>query len=101
MERSARMFGRVCAARARLRHMLTRDEAIPHTETTLLRRVETLVQRLLGVGQAPQRRSPVGQRTPAPPQALGRIGFLPHSSSYLALRKPRLAHVAERLLGRG
>ena len=73
--------------------MPTRREAHGHAETALLRLVEALVQRLLGVGQAPQRRRPGGQRIRAIAQALGRIGTLPGSSTRLALRDPLLADV--------
>ena len=63
--------------------------------------VEALVQRLLGVGQAPQRRCTGGQCVRAIAQALGRIGRLPGSAARLATRDPLLADVTDRLLDRG
>jgi hypothetical protein len=89
------------AVRVSLCPVPMRREAEGHAETALLRLVEALVQRLLGVGQAPQRRRSVGQRIRAIAQALGRIGTLPGSASRLALRDPLLADVTERLLDSG
>jgi hypothetical protein len=86
--RSTSVFDRVSAVCASLRHVPTRREAQGQAETALLRLVEALVQRLLGVGQVPQRHCPGGQRIRAVAQALGRIGTLPGSSSRLALRDP-------------
>ena len=92
--RSASVFGRASAVRMS-------GEAESRAETALLRLVEALVQRLLGVRQAPQRRRPGGQRIRAIAQALGRIGTLPGSRSRLPLRDPLLADVTKRLLDRG
>ena len=78
-----------------------RGEAQSHAETALLGLVEALVQRLLGVGQAPQRRCTGGQCVRAIAQALGRIGRLPGSAARLATRDPLLADVTDRLLDRG
>jgi hypothetical protein len=76
-------------------------EAQGNAETALLRLVKTLVQRLLGVGQAPQRRRPICQRIRAIAQTLGGISRLPRSTSRLALGDPLLADVSDRLLDRG
>jgi hypothetical protein len=56
------VFGRAFAVRVSRRHVPTRGEADSYAETPLLRLVEALVQGLLGIGQAPQRRRPGGQR---------------------------------------
>jgi len=58
--RSASVFRRASAARV-MPHVPTRGEAHSDGEAALLRLVKTLVQGLLGVGQAPQRRRPGGQ----------------------------------------
>ena len=47
------MFGRAFAMRVSRRHVPTRGEADSDPETPLLRLVEALVQRLLGIGQTP------------------------------------------------
>jgi hypothetical protein len=95
------VFGRAFAVRVSLRHAVPpRGEAGKHAEAALLRLVEALVQRLLGVGQAPQRRRPGGQRIRPIAQALDRIGLPPGSLSRLAPRDPLLAVVTERLLDR-
>ena len=99
--RSATYIRAHSAVRLRFRPVPMRREAEGHAETALLRLVEALVQRLLGVGQAPQRRRPGGQRICAIAQALGRIGTLPGSASRIALRDPLLADVTERLLDSG
>src|SRR5437870_6821204 len=59
---STSVFGRAFAVRVSRRHVPTRGEADSDAETPLLRLVEALVQGLLGIGQAPQRRRPGGQR---------------------------------------
>src|ERR1700747_3490361 len=60
---STSVFGRTFAERGgRPRHVPTRGEADSDAETPLLRLVEALVQGLLGIGQAPQRRRSGGQR---------------------------------------
>jgi hypothetical protein len=56
------VFGRAFAVRVSRCHVPTRGEADSDAETPLLRLVEALVQGLLGIGQAPQRRRPGGQR---------------------------------------
>ena len=89
------------AVRVSLRPVPMRCEPQSHAETALLRLVKALVQRLLGVGQAPQRRSSAGQRIRAISQALGRISTLLRSASRLALRDPLPADVTYRLLDRG
>jgi hypothetical protein len=100
--RSASLFGRACAVRASLRHVPTcGGEAESHAEAALLRLIEALIQRFLGIGQAPQVPRPDGQRIGATAQTLGRIGTLPGSASCLAPRDPLLADVTERLLDRG
>jgi hypothetical protein len=96
------LFGRACAVRASLRHVPTcGGEAESHAEAALLRLIEALIQRFLGIGQEPQVRRPDGQRIGATAQTLGRIGTLPGSASCLAPRDPLLADVTERLLDRG
>jgi hypothetical protein len=99
--RSASVFGRDSAARVMFRHVPTRGEAKSDGETALLRLVKALVQRLLGVGQAPQRYGPSTQRIRTSAQALGCIDRLAGSASRLAPREPLLADVTERLLDRG
>jgi hypothetical protein len=79
--RSLSVFGRAFAVRVSLRHAVPpRGEAGKHAEAALLRLVEALVQRLLGVGQAPQRRRPGGQRIRPIAQALDRIGLPPRQA---------------------
>jgi hypothetical protein len=85
---SASVFGRAFAVRVSLRHVPTHDVAESYAETPFLRLVEALVQRLLGVGQAPQCRRPGGQCIRTIAQALDRIGTLPGSASCLALGDP-------------
>ena len=87
------MFGRASAVRVMLRHVPTRGETQSDGETALLRLVEALVQRLLGIGQAPHRRRPSAQRIRTIGQALGCIDRLPGSASRRASREPLLADV--------
>ena len=81
--------------------MPMRREAQSHTETALLRLVEALVQRLLRIGQPPQRCSAGGQRIRTIAQALCNIRTLPCNASRLTLCDPVLADVTDRLLDRG
>src|SRR4029077_9049706 len=99
--RSARVFVSASVVRVSPCRVPMCGEAESHAETALLRLVEALVQRLLGVGQAPQRCPLSGQRIRTIAQALGRIGTLPRSASCLAPRDPLLAVVTQRLLDRG
>src|SRR5207245_8543943 len=98
---STSVFGRAFAVRVSRRHVPTRGEADSDAETPLLRLVEALVQGLLGIGQAPQRRRPGGQRIGAITQTLGGIDGLRSGASRLPPREPLLADVPERLLDRG
>src|SRR3979490_2134254 len=98
--RSASVFG--LASAVSLGPVSMRGEAESQAETALLRLVEALVQRLLGVGQAPQCRRPGGQCIRAIAQALSRIiGTLPGSAARRAPHHPLPAVVPERLLDGG
>src|SRR4029077_5548888 len=107
-----------------LRHVPTCCEAHGDGETALLRLVEALVQRLLGIGQTPWRRGARGQRIRAIAEPLGCVERLPWGGAAggqptrasaaplgcvdrlqggparRAPRKPLLADVAQRLLDR-
>ena len=69
-----------------LRHVPTRGEAHGDGEPALLRVVEALVQRLLGVGQMPQRGSARGQCIRAIAQPLGCIDGPPGGAARRARR---------------
>jgi hypothetical protein len=99
---SASLLGRASAAHVCLRRVPICGEPESQAKTALLRLVGALVERLLGVGQAPQCRRPGGQCIGAIAQALSRIiGTLAGSASGLAPRDPLPAVVPERLLDRG
>ena len=67
-----------CAVRASLRHVPTcGGEAESHAEAALLRLIEALIQRFLGVGQAPQVPRPDSQRIGATAQTLGPLDQRP------------------------
>jgi hypothetical protein len=99
--RSAELLQPALAVRVSLRPTPMRREAQSHTETALLRLVEALVQRLLRIGQSPQRCSAGGQRIRTIAQALCNIRTLPCNASRLTLCDPVLADVTDRLLDRG
>src|SRR5258708_32265533 len=90
---STSVFGRAFAVRVSRRRVPTRGEADSDAETPLLRLVEALVQRLLGIGQAPQRRRPGGQRIGAITQTLGGLDGLTRGAARLTPRRPLLPDV--------